>query len=58
MLTPESIQQYQAESNHRAGHCAHCNTPLHPFETHICEPCAINLCGDPNSEMREDEDDE
>lgn len=59
MLTPESIQQYQAESNHRAGYCLHCEIRLAPVECHVCDACAVLLYADPNSEMREeDEDDE
>lgn len=58
MLTPESIQQYQSESNCRAGYCLQCHTKLTPVEVHVCDSCAIYLYADPNSEMREDEDDE
>ena len=58
MLTPESIQQYQAESNQRAGYCAKCGTQLAPVECHVCGQCAIYLYADPNSEMREEDEDD
>lgn len=58
MLTPESIQQYQAESNHRAGYCLHCGIRLAPVECHVCDTCAVLLYADPNSEMREEDEDD
>ncbi|WP_312925292.1 protein NinF [Atlantibacter hermannii] len=59
MLSPESIRQYQAESNCRAGYCLHCGTKLAMVETYVCDQCAINLYPDPNTTMfDEDEEDE
>lgn len=54
MLSPESIRQYQAESNCRAGYCLHCGTKLAMVETYVCDQCAINLYPDPNTEDEED----
>lgn len=52
MLTPDSIQQNQA------GYCAQCGIQLTPFECHVCDQCAIYLYADPNSEMREEDEDD
>lgn len=51
MLTPDEIAAYQKSCNLRSccvGYegqslCANCNADLHPFETHVCDSCAIEL---------------
>lgn len=58
MLTPESITTYQRTCNSAAGYCAACKVKLHPFETHVCDNCAVELYPDPNSSMFEEDDDE
>lgn len=56
MLSPEQIQQYQSESNYRAGYCMQCKTKLTPVEVHVCDACAISLYADPNGIMTEEDD--
>lgn len=64
MLTPESVQQYQAESNQRAGYCAQCGTQLAPVECHVCSKCEIKLTMkewvffETGKEMREEDEDD
>ncbi|WP_353195002.1 protein NinF [Pectobacterium brasiliense] len=51
LLTQQEISDYQKSCNHRAcvvgcegqSLCANCNADLHPFETHVCDSCAIEL---------------
>lgn len=56
MLSPEQIQQYQSESNCRAGYCMQCKAKLTPVEVHVCDACAISLYADPNGFMTEEDD--
>ncbi|MGE5989776.1 protein NinF [Klebsiella michiganensis] len=56
MLSPEQIQQYQSESNCRAGYCMQCKEKLTPVEVHVCDACAISLYADPNGFMTEEDD--
>lgn len=57
MLAPNELRHYETASIQRAGYCIQCGTKLTPLEAHACDQCAIYLYADPNSEMREDEDD-
>lgn len=43
MLTPDEASEYEKTSVASVFRCANCDKPLHPFETHVCETCAIGL---------------
>lgn len=57
MLQPSDITTYQRNSNAAAGYCASCRVKLHPFETHVCDNCAVELYPDPNAQMLDEEED-
>ncbi|RKQ38377.1 protein NinF [Enterobacter sp. R1(2018)] len=60
MLTPESITDYQRQSNAAAGYCAACMKPLQPGEVYACNECASEAYveTDPNGRVTDEADTE
>lgn len=53
MLTPESITDYQRQSNAAAGYCAVCTKQLASGEVYACNECAAEAYveTDPNGRL-------